>query len=67
MTCCSKLAVLPLHSAVTIIIGAHAELCLTAAASLLLPLVPSDHIERSNVRKHANSLHHPHCPSGFDL
>lgn len=42
-TCCSKLAVLPtLHSAVMIIVGAHTELCLTAATSLLLPLVPSD-------------------------
>lgn len=42
-TCRSQLAVLPtLHSAVMIIIGAHTEPCLTAATSLLLPLVPSD-------------------------
>lgn len=42
-TCCLKLAVLPTSpSAVMIIIGAHTELCLTAATSLLLPLVPSD-------------------------
>lgn len=30
------------HSAVMIIIGAHTELCLTAAILLVLPLVPSD-------------------------
>ncbi len=42
-TCRSKLAVLPTsHSAVMIIVGTHTELCLTAATSLLLPLVPSD-------------------------
>lgn len=66
MTCCSKLAVLPtLHSAVMIIVGAHTELSLTAATLLLLPLVLSDHTERSHARKYANSLHHPHRPTGF--
>lgn len=61
MTCCSKLAVLPtLLSAVMIIIGVHTELCLTAATSLLLPLVPSDYTERSPARKDGNSLHHLH-------
>lgn len=67
-TCCSKLAVLPtLHSAVMIIIGAHTELCLTAATSLLLPLVPCDHTERSHARKYASSLHHLHRSTGFYL
>lgn len=61
MTCHSKFAVLPtLHSAVMIIIGVNTELRLTAVTSLLLPLVPSDHTARSNVRNYVNSLHHLH-------
>lgn len=38
-----------LHSAVTIIIGAPTEPCLTAATSLLLPLVPREVMPENNM------------------
>lgn len=65
-TCCLKLAVLPnSNSAVMIIIGAHSELCLTAATSLLLPFVPSDVPREVMTKKYANGLHHLYRPIGF--
>lgn len=47
-----------------IILGAHTELCLTAATSLLLPLVPSDYTERRPAGDDADSLHHLHRSTG---